>query len=92
MSAYWCADDAEGKCIAEGYHADWPVTKEAAKPKWDTAGHSLESRRRLVSMDIYQELRKLVPDGGEIPWDQVPEWIQKASAFERTPAKICISF
>lgn len=93
MSAYWCADSADGKAIIDGYCGEWPLKPEAVA-EFGKGYDSFDDRalRFLLAGEIYRALRKLRPDGGEIPWSEVPEWIKAASDFAETPAKLCVSF
>lgn len=92
MSCYWCADDANGKAIKDGYSGDWPLKVGAAAKAYPPEDYYEEDAHFLLAIDIYTALAKLRPDGGEIPWDDVPEWIKEASDFPDTPAKVCVSF
>jgi len=101
MSRYWCIDDAEGKAIAEGYSGEWPLKPESVAAcviDYDyrmDIGVTLADRHyctTTLANNIYAILRRMRPDGGEIPWSEVPEHIKTVTLLEREPHMVAVSF
>ena len=89
MSAYWCAEGKHGEVLAEGFAGEWPLTDSAVSEARE--GDEAERQFKLA-MDVYSKLVKLRPDGGEIPWSELPDSVRHVSAFSTTPAIVCVSF